>query len=119
MTRETKIGLLVGLAFIIVIGILLSDHLTSSTDPMPATLLQAGPNVLNAVKTPGQAEPPITQVIAPAPVQPQQPVLTREELTQRQAPPPIVHIGPRQAPPQQQTAQPLQAQPIVIAAPPA
>jgi uncharacterized protein YneF (UPF0154 family) len=33
MTRETKIGLLVGLAFIIVIGILLSDHLTSSTEP--------------------------------------------------------------------------------------
>ena len=29
MTRETKIGLLVGLAFIIVIGILLSDHLTT------------------------------------------------------------------------------------------
>ena len=33
MTRETKIGLLVGLAFIIVIGILLSDHMTSTTQP--------------------------------------------------------------------------------------
>ena len=40
MTRETKIGLLVGLAFIIVIGILLSDHLTSSTEPPMATLAQ-------------------------------------------------------------------------------
>ena len=38
MTRETKIGLLVGLAFIIVIGILLSDHFTSTTQPHQAAL---------------------------------------------------------------------------------
>src|SRR5438477_143419 len=38
MTRETKIGLLVGLAFIIVIGILLSDHLTSTNEPQQAQL---------------------------------------------------------------------------------
>ena len=36
MTRETKIGLLVGLAFIIVIGILLSDHINTSTEPPAA-----------------------------------------------------------------------------------
>ena len=36
MTRETKIGMLVGLAFIIVIGILLSDHMTSTTEPQRA-----------------------------------------------------------------------------------
>jgi nucleoid-associated protein YgaU len=36
MTRETKIGLLVGLAFIIVIGILLSDHINTTTDPIRA-----------------------------------------------------------------------------------
>ena len=42
MTRETKIGLLVGLAFIIVIGILLSDHLTRSTEPPQATLAGRG-----------------------------------------------------------------------------
>ena len=36
MTRETKIGLLVGLAFIIMIGILLGDHISSSTDPVRA-----------------------------------------------------------------------------------
>ena len=36
MTRETKIGLLVGLAFIIVIGILLSDYnrIESPTAPL-------------------------------------------------------------------------------------
>ena len=37
MTRETKIGLLVGLAFIIVIGILLSDHIGSTTEPRTHT----------------------------------------------------------------------------------
>jgi hypothetical protein len=49
MTRETKIGLLVGLAFIIVIGILLSDHLTSATEPPQAPLAQAGNDVRRGV----------------------------------------------------------------------
>ena len=49
MTRETKIGLLVGLAFIIVIGILLSDHLTSSTEPPQAPLATAGNTVRSTV----------------------------------------------------------------------
>src|ERR1041384_684599 len=38
MTRETKIGLLVGLAFIIVIGVLLSDHIGTVTQPAPAQM---------------------------------------------------------------------------------
>jgi nucleoid-associated protein YgaU len=38
MTRETKIGLLVGLAFIIVIGVLLSDHIGTVTQPPPAQM---------------------------------------------------------------------------------
>jgi LysM repeat protein len=45
MTRETKIGLLVGLAFIIVIGILLEDHFATMQEPRPAQLGQAGDNV--------------------------------------------------------------------------
>src|SRR6476620_8690780 len=57
MTRETKIGLLVGLAFIIVIGILLSDHLTTSTEPPQATLADAGNNVRSGVTTPGPDRP--------------------------------------------------------------
>src|SRR2546422_7815776 len=61
MTRETKIGLLVGLAFIIVIGILLSDHLTSSTEPPPAPLAGAGSSVRAGGTTPGgQGDPPTT-----------------------------------------------------------
>jgi len=55
MTRETKIGLLVGLAFIIVIGILLSDHLSSANDPPQAALGIAGDSVREGVTTPGGA----------------------------------------------------------------
>ena len=53
MTRETKIGLLVGLAFIIVIGILLSEHLTTASEPPTAALAQAGGNVRQGMATPG------------------------------------------------------------------
>jgi nucleoid-associated protein YgaU len=108
MTRETKIGLLVGLAFIIVIGILLSDHLTSATEPQQAQLAQVAGNVRNGVAVPGgaNAQPPITQVAPPADVTPQQPVMTKEELTPKQPPVEIVKIGgpanPAPAPQQQQ-----------------
>ena len=42
MTRETKISLLVGLAFIIVIGILLSDHFRATQELPPAVLVAGG-----------------------------------------------------------------------------
>ena len=45
MTRESKIGLLVGLGFIIVVGILLSEHVAERTDPPAAALAAAGPAV--------------------------------------------------------------------------
>src|SRR6266513_1848898 len=80
MTRETKIGLLVGLAFIIVIGILLSDHLTSSTEPPSAPLTVAGPNVRSGVTSPGGPTPPITNAQAATVVQPTGPVPTQNEL---------------------------------------
>ena len=84
MTRETKIGLLVGLAFIIVIGILLSDHLTSSTEPPQATLAVAGSNVRNAVNTPGSAtNPPITNNVTPSPMSPRITVPTQSDLAPR------------------------------------
>jgi nucleoid-associated protein YgaU len=53
MTRETKIGLLVGLAFVIVIGILLSDHITRSMQPPQAALAIAGENVREGIGAPG------------------------------------------------------------------
>jgi hypothetical protein len=56
MTRETKIGLLVGLAFIIVIGILLSDHMTSSTEPPRRRCRSPGNNVRESVITPRRVQ---------------------------------------------------------------
>jgi len=81
MTRETKIGLLVGLAFIIVIGILLSEHVSSTNEPQPAPLNTAGGNVRDGVVTPGAVDdgPPIS--IAGAPVDaPRQIVPTNVDL---------------------------------------
>lgn len=100
MTRETKIGLLVGLAFIIVIGILLSDHLSSSTEPPSATMSQAGATVRNAVNTPVRnTEPPVVQV-APPQVTPTQPVPTAGDLQPRPQPVKFVQVnGPAQDPP--------------------
>ena len=90
MTRETKIGLLVGLAFIIVIGILLSDHLTTSTEPPTAPLARAGATARQAVTTIGQPTAPVV-VTAPDRVSPNRPIVTREELAQ---PRPIEFAAP-------------------------
>src|SRR5271169_5930179 len=94
MTRETKIGLLVGLAFIIVIGILLSDHLTSSNEPPQAALGGAGNGAREAVGSPGAggANAPIT-VITPSVITPQQPVATQAEVTTPTPAVQIVKIG--------------------------
>lgn len=93
MTRETKIGLLVGLAFIIVIGILLSDHLTGSTEPPAAVLSSAAGTVRGAVASPGVATAPYTAVAQPSvgSVSPQQQVPTGADL---KPPVQIVAIGP-------------------------
>jgi len=58
MTRETKIGLLVGLAFVLVVGILLSEHLTSATERPAAELAIAGKSVRAGVSAPGAGEEP-------------------------------------------------------------
>lgn len=97
MTRETKIGLLVGLAFIIVVAILLTDHAATTTNPQPAPLAEAGPNVMRSVTTPGV--PSVAGVDAPRAVIP-----TRGELTAPPAGGPpvnVVQVGPndRSAPP--------------------
>jgi nucleoid-associated protein YgaU len=87
MTRETKISLLVGLAFIIVMGILLTDHMRSAGEPPQAALQDAGVAVRQALNSPGTGEPPI-RMVQPADVAPTQSVPTHDELT-RPAPPVI------------------------------
>jgi nucleoid-associated protein YgaU len=98
MTRETKIGLLVGLAFIIVIGILLSDHLTATNEPQQAQLTQVGGNVRTGVVVPGAPQAPTASasVVTPATqtaVAPQQQVPTKEEITPAKQPVAIVQVA--------------------------
>jgi nucleoid-associated protein YgaU len=98
MTRETKIGLLVGLAFIIVIGILLSDHLTSSTEPPPAQLTQAGESVRGGTQIPNAGNVALANPVAPGPIVPQGQVPTPNDLNGQHVGPTIrqVAIGPAQ-----------------------
>lgn len=97
MTRETKIGLLVGLAFIIVIGVLLSDHLTSATNPqMSKEMVGIGTRVGDSLATPGGYNPNKNiQITPPGDVLPPAQVPTRYETTPRpvEANPAIVDIG--------------------------
>src|SRR3954468_17682376 len=85
MTRETKIGLLVGLAFIIVIGILLSDHFTTANQPHQAALTTTIDDVLGSTRTLGPhrqnnapLDPPNVEPRVPIIVQPD-PSLERRE----------------------------------------
>src|SRR5438477_1485128 len=92
MTRETKIGLLVGLAFIIVIGILLSDHL-GSTEPPQAQLAGVGDTVRGGAAIPPPVNPPVT-AMAPAAAAPHGPIPTNTDLNPQPAGSAIVQISP-------------------------
>jgi nucleoid-associated protein YgaU len=54
VNREAKIGLLVALAFLLVIGLLLSDHVTVATREPPAPLKVTGLDVQSSLSIPGQ-----------------------------------------------------------------
>jgi LysM repeat protein len=109
MTRETKIGLLVGLAFIIVIGILLSDHLTSSTEPPQAALGGSANGVRQAVDSPGVSGAPAPVTVITPVVTPQQTVATQGELATPTPAVQIVKIGGPVEPPVQPTREPSPA----------
>ena len=85
MTRETKIGLLVGLAFIIVIGILLSDHLTSTLQPPQAPLGVAAIAVRDGIKSPGVGQVTHDKPVSVADVSPNPIVITAPEEPRREA----------------------------------
>src|SRR4051812_20814450 len=95
MTRETKIGLLVGLAFIIVIGILLSDQLMRSTEPPAAPLASVADTLRKGTVTPASNNPPVTRVVPQVQdVSPETAVPTKDEITRPQPPVTIVEIKP-------------------------
>ena len=94
MTRETKIGLLVGLAFIIVIGILLSDHINSSTDPVRADMTSTYDKVQQSIGSPDSHPQSSAVVMTAAPVIPQNPVPTQHDQPQTTPGTTIVAVGP-------------------------
>jgi LysM repeat protein len=83
MTREMKVSLLVGLAFVIVIGILFSDHVAVDREKPTARIERVVANGSRATQVPGAmaaltgAENPVT---APDQVNPQGPVVRKEDL---------------------------------------
>src|SRR5436190_4520028 len=93
MTRETKIGLLVGLAFIIVIGILLSDQLMRSTEPPAAPLANVGDTLRKGTTTPASHNRPAPVAVSSQDAAPENEVPTRDEITRRPPPVTFVQIG--------------------------
>lgn len=60
MNRETKIGLLVGLSFIIVVGVLLSDHIASAAKPVNPGITNAGQNARSSYAVAAPPGPVLT-----------------------------------------------------------
>jgi nucleoid-associated protein YgaU len=58
MARETKIGLLVGLGVILLIGIIVSDHLSAVRRQDPATMIGFGPASQEGLNSENRARPP-------------------------------------------------------------
>jgi LysM repeat protein len=93
VTRETKIGLLVGLAFVIMTGILLSNYLSSTNEPPGAALKVAADGVRSGLGEPGNDDVAPT-LRAPANVAPSQPVVINAELNHHAFQPPIRFVPP-------------------------
>ena len=79
MTREAKTGLLVALAFLLVVGILLSDHVAVATREPLAPLASLDESIRGSVGVPGiddqpapplAAPPSLPAAVEPAPAQP-------------------------------------------------
>ncbi|HXE55541.1 MAG TPA: LysM peptidoglycan-binding domain-containing protein [Tepidisphaeraceae bacterium] len=113
MTRETKIGLLVGLAFIIVIGILLSDHINSSTELSAAPMGKTFDAVENSVDSPASKQTASAVVVTAPPVVPQTSVPTQHDQPQSPNGMTIVTVGPGGDPSQVPLPRPTSRQPAV------
>ncbi len=79
ITREAKISLLVTLAFLLVVGILLSEHLTTSREPTPAPLADAARHARPALEAPN-ASPRAAEPQIPTQTPPRDSLNTRDAL---------------------------------------
>jgi nucleoid-associated protein YgaU len=115
MTRETKIGLLVGLAFIIVIGILLSDQLMRSTEPPSAPLANVADTLRKATVTPASHNKRIAPpAVSSTDVAPDNAVPTKDEITRRPPPVTFVEIRPAASNPAGQTNEPRGDEMVIV-----
>ncbi len=113
MTRETKIGLLVGLAFIIVIGILLSDHINAAGDPLQASKTQIYSSVEKGVETPHSQPQTTDTVVQVKQVVPQNHIKIESESEPRPATgTSVIDIGPGSDPSRIPAATSRQQQPV-------
>ncbi|MEM7806982.1 MAG: LysM peptidoglycan-binding domain-containing protein [Planctomycetota bacterium] len=74
MSRESKLGLLVATAFILVVGLLLSDHVTVANRQPPAQLTARYDDVARGLSLPKQEQPeqkPTVEFVSPVPTKPQ------------------------------------------------
>lgn len=90
ITRDAKIGLLVVLAFCLIVGILLSEHVTTSTAPQQASLAQAGTSARRSTNAPAAVAPQLAAAVIDADPQPKTPVVTRDVID---APPTVAQIA--------------------------
>lgn len=92
MTRDAKIGLLVGLAFILIVGILLSEHITTATTPDQASLAIAGDRARQATHAPIAPVAALPKTVIDADPQPRTAVATRDLLDAPPSLPPTTRI---------------------------
>ena len=98
MTKETKIGLLVGMGAIILIGILISDHLSVAQRQQQAQLANGIPEIHEDMIPP---PPPVTRELTVAQAtQRVDRVLTPDEM-----PPVARKVDPTPVPPPQREAE--------------
>jgi nucleoid-associated protein YgaU len=85
LSRESKIGLLVALAFLLVVGLLLSDQVTVATREAPAALDRTAESVRSSLRTPGVDPVRVTLPPEPEP----EPVTPPAEVVVRVGTPPV------------------------------
>lgn len=86
MTRETKVGLLAGLAIILLIGIIVSDYLVVPTSPVPPQVQQFASQTQDNIHPPSIVTVPQPMIVPVNRVEDPAPVPTPRELTAPPAP---------------------------------
>jgi LysM repeat protein len=93
-----KLGLLVGLAFMIVIGVLLSDFVQQRVEPVRADLVGSSANVRKGTAAPGAGNPGVVPVVPPINIEPRGQVATNDSINNQPPPETVISIGPAVTP---------------------